>query len=138
MFSDGCILIFVRSSANGKIISRNVQAGIIGWLPLFGIRLLGWKNRRTRTNYYTWKDTLHRNFIQGKNWVQKAEQYSNRLDSQGVVPRAINIVSGWVGGWLQLPITNTQPIQDPVQLQFEAQYQQRIKYPYPVPYFLTK
>lgn len=44
----------------------------------------------------------------------------------------------WVGGWLQLPITNTQPIQDPVQLQFEAQYQQRIKYPYPVPYFLTK
>lgn len=60
------------------------------------------------------------------------------LDSQGVVPRAINIVGGWVGGWLQMPITNTQPIQDPVQLQFVAQYQQRIKYPYPVPYFLTK
>ena len=124
-------IIFVRSSVNRKIISRNVQAGIIGWLPLFRIRLLGWKNRRTRTNYYTWKDILHRNFIQGKNWVQKDEQYSIRLASQGVVPQAISIVGGWVGGWLLLSTTNTQPIQDPVQFEFVAQYH-KISLPCPL------
>ena len=47
------------------------------------------------------------------------------------LPQAINIVGGWVGGWLLLPTTNIQPIQDPVQFEFVAQYH-KISLPCPL------
>ena len=56
---------FIRPPVNGKIVSRNVQASIAGWLSLYRIGLLGWKDWRPRTSHHTWHDSLHWNFLQG-------------------------------------------------------------------------